>query len=51
MLQSFISKYHRWVSVQNTVSALNSLSTTELNDLGIPRHKIRRVAEKAVNKK
>ncbi len=47
MLQSFITKYNRWINIQNTVSALNSLSAADLDDIGIPRHKIRQVAERA----
>ena len=39
-----MQNYRRWRSYRRTVNELSGLTTRELNDLGISRHDIRRVA-------
>lgn len=44
---SMMTSYKNWRNYRNTVAELNSLSTRELNDLGIGRANIREIARKA----
>ena len=45
---NLIRNYRNWRRYRNTVSELSRLSNRELNDLGIGRSDIRRVARTAV---
>ena len=40
--------YRNWRTYRNTIAELDRLSTRELNDLGIARADIRRIARTAV---
>ena len=45
---NLVRNYRNWRRYRATVSELNSLSTRELNDLGISRADIHQVARKAI---
>lgn len=45
----FSRSFARWRTYRNTVAELNSLSQRELDDLGIGRGDIKRIARQAVN--
>ncbi len=44
--QGIITKYRRWKSINETIAALDGLSTHELNDLGIGRWQIPEIARR-----
>ena len=46
-LNSLYTRYRRWRRYRETVRELESLSTHELNDLGINRGEISRLAREA----
>jgi uncharacterized protein YjiS (DUF1127 family) len=46
-VNNIINRYRRWRRYRDTVRELNSLSTHELNDLGINRGEIARLAREA----
>ena len=48
MFHEITAGYRRWKSIRETVAALESLPTAELNELGIGRWRIRDLAERSV---
>ena len=50
MFHEITAGYRRWKSIRETVAALESLPTAELNELGIGRWRIRDLAERSVAK-
>ena len=45
---NFAQSYKNWRTYRNTIAELDRLSNRELNDLGIARTDIRRIARSAV---
>ncbi len=45
---NFAQSYKNWRTYRNTIAELDRLSTRELNDLGIARADIRRIARSAI---
>ena len=46
LFNELIAKYRRWKSIHKTVAALEGPSTHELNDLGIGRWQIHKLAKR-----